>query len=72
MYFSPTYIYCLYHPQDDGIVMFNQIAETFDKILTEYLSASFDFSINHKEVLVHSDKTDKNGHFCCLQTDTDH
>lgn len=52
--YSSTFILTLYHPQNDGTVMFDRIAETIDNIFTEYQLASFHicggFYIHYKSV----------------------
>lgn len=59
------FIFTLYRPQDDGIVMFDRISETINNIIPGYLSVSFhicgNFNICHKEWLVHANKTDEEG-----------
>lgn len=55
-------IFTLNRTQDDGTVII-RISVKSDNILTEYHSASFhicvDFSIHHKEWLIHSNTTDE-------------
>lgn len=66
--YSTTFIFTLYHPQDDRTVMFNKITEIIDNTLTESPSARFpifgDFTIHHKEWLIHSNKNDEEGRYC--------
>lgn len=76
---STSFISTLYRPQDVGSVMFEQIAETFDNIISGSSAASFyicgDCSIHRKEWLVDSNKTDEEGRYCrnlSVAYDTDH
>lgn len=51
--YNTTFIFTLYHPQDDGTIMFNGIPEVIDNTVTEYPSVNFhicvNFNIHHKE-----------------------
>ena len=67
---STSYIFTLYRPQHDtdGNVLFDQIAEKVDQILTECPSANIhicgDFNVHHKDWLTHSNTTDTAGRHC--------
>ena len=63
-----TFIFTLYRPQNDGVHVFQKIAENIDSILLDYPFASFhifgDFNVHNKEWLIHSNKTSSEGRFC--------
>lgn len=65
---STTFVFALYCPQNEETVIFSDISEKIDNILTQFPSASFhncgDFNIHHKEWIVHSNKTDFEGRYC--------
>lgn len=52
-FYSTSYIFTLYRPQIDEIVMFGKLTETIDSILSEYLSVRIpifgDFNTHRKE-----------------------
>ena len=65
---NTAFIFTLYRPHHDGVVIFDSIAEKIDSILSVHPSASIhlcgDFNVHHQEWLVHSNKTDREGRYC--------
>ena len=65
---STSFIFTLYRPQNDGVILFDRIADKIDTILSDYPYADIhvcgDFNVHHEEWLVHSNKTDKEGRHC--------
>lgn len=64
---STTFIFALYCPQYEGSVIFNWTSEMIDNIFTKFPLTSVhicsDFNIHHKDWLVHSNKTGKEGRY---------
>ena len=65
---STCFIFCLYRPQDDGVIIFDRISDKIDSILLDHPHAEIhvcgDFNVHHEEWLVHSNKTDLEGRHC--------
>ena len=55
------FIFCLYRPQDDGVIIFDRISDKIDSILLDHPHVCGDFNVHHEEWLVHSNKTDMEG-----------
>ena len=65
---STSFIFALYRPQKDGTVIFDQIGQAIDSILSENPYADIhicgDFNVHHSEWLIHSNKTTPEGRYC--------
>ena len=65
---STSFIFALYRPQKDGTVIFDQIGQAIDSILSENPYADIhicgDFNVHHGEWLIHSNKTTPEGRYC--------
>lgn len=65
---SMSYIFIIYCPENDDIVMIDKIGEKIDNILSDYSSSTIyicgDFNIPNKEWLAHTNITDEEGKYC--------
>lgn len=62
---SLSLVFTVYHPRDAGIAMVDRKAEKIDDIPSVHPSAAIhifrDFSIHHKEWLVHANRRERRG-----------